>query len=203
MFPPNSLVLIDELGLVFNNRAFKSFRPETISWFKLQRQYRCRCICCSQADDYDKSIRNLVDHIYLISNVANCFSMARKVVRSVSIVSASDGMGESRIVDDLSFTPWFTIPFGGAFFTWIPAYTKYFKSFNPPELPLTDFIFYDERADLYHVNVFVRISNYLRSFRKRKYDNEIVQLFEDESIETEGSGPADPEHVPDGWIRSS
>ena len=163
MFPEYSLVLIDELGLVFNNRAFKTFRPETIRWFKLQRQYRVRCICCSQADDYDKSIRNLVDHVYLISNLFNCVSMARKVVRTVSIVSAKDGMGESRIVEDLNFTPWFTIPFGCALFTWIPAYAKYFKSFNPPKLPLEEFTYYDERTDLYHAPLFSRLFTRLRS----------------------------------------
>lgn len=175
MFPEYSLVLIDELGLVFNNRAFKTFRPETIRWFKLQRQYRVRCICCSQADDYDKSIRNLVDHVYLISNLFNCVSMARKVVRTVSIVSAKDGMGESRIVEDLNFTPWFTIPFGGALFTWIPKYTKYFKSFNPPELPLKDFYYYDERTDLYNVTLFNRIFSHLRSDPKLDPDSEIIQ----------------------------
>lgn len=139
MFDPMSLILIDEIGLVFNNREFKSFRKDTIAFFKLQRHYGAKVIACSQADDYDKSLRLLVDEIFLISNWFNVLAVARKVNRFVTIQHPDSGTGESRIVEDLQFSPWYTIPFGGAIFTWIPKYSKYFNSFDAPALPLKNF----------------------------------------------------------------
>lgn len=115
--------------------------------------------------------------------------------RTVSIVSAKDGMGESRIVEDLNFTPWFTIPFGGALFTWIPSYAKFFKSFNPPELPIKDFRYYDEREDLYHVTLFSRLFPFMRSDSAHLDVSETFQddselfVFEEEDPE-EGGGSA-------------
>lgn len=173
-FPPKSLVLLDEIGLVFNNRDFKSFSKEAINFFKLQRHYGVKVVACSQADDYDKVIRNLVDNLFLISNIGNVLSIARKVNRTVSIVSAKDSAGESRIVEDLVFTPWFTIPFGGALFTWIPSWAKYFNSFDAPQLEITDFpIKYDERTDLYNVSLFDRLSSNLRSVFKFYHSKKI------------------------------
>lgn len=148
MFEPYSLILIDEIGLVFNNRAFKSFRADTLAFFKLQRHYGAKVIVCSQADDFDAALRRLVDNIYLLSNWFGVLSVARKVSRSVTIMHPEDGKGESRIVEDLQFTPWFTIPFGGAEFTWIPAWSKYFDSFDAPVLPSKNFWDYEDKKEV-------------------------------------------------------
>lgn len=184
-FPENSLVLCDEIGLVFNNRSFKTFPKEAISWFKLQRHYKVRFIACSQADDYDKSIRNLVDSIYIISNICNVLSTARKVLRTVSIVSAADGGGESKIVEDLNFTPFYTIPFGGCIFTWIPAWSKYFNSYDAPMLPLNDFVWIDERTDLIHVALFSRLSSAFRNRFSRSDISEDHKISDDENNDEE------------------
>lgn len=199
---------MDEIGLVFNNRSFKEFSKDAINFFKLQRHYGVKVIACSQADDYDKVIRNLVDNLFLINNVGNVLSIARKVNRTVSIVSARDGAGESRIVEDLSFSHWLTIPFGGALFTWLPSWSKYFNSFDAPELPLKDFpIYYDERSDLYHVNVFSNLFSHLRYHSKFSDFKEgfhcLEDDFQDEGNEiqiSEGFGDAatEPELVPVG-----
>lgn len=188
-FPPDSLVLCDEIGLVFNNRSFKTFPKEAISWFKLQRHYRVRFIACSQADDYDKSIRNLVDSIYILSNLGNVIGLARKVNRTVGIVQAKDAMGESKIVEDLNFSPWFMIPFGGVEITWIPKYSKFFDSYDAPMLPLENFVYLDERTDLYHVNIFSRISSFFRGhfpfFDNTSSDQLPISQDEDEEVKEE------------------
>lgn len=188
-FPPDSLVLCDEIGLVFNNRSFKSFPKEAISWFKLQRHYRVRFIAASQADDYDATVKRLVDSIYIISNFCNILGTARKVNRSISIVSAADGGGESKIVEDLNFTPFYTIPFGGCIFTWIPAWSKYFDSYDAPMLPVNDFVWIDERTDLIHVTIFSRLSSFVRcrfQLPDRSQDPE-SDLIKDKDEESEKS----------------
>ena len=40
--PPNSVLLVDEVGMIWDNRQFKNFKPEVRDWFKLQRHYRVK-----------------------------------------------------------------------------------------------------------------------------------------------------------------
>ena len=46
-FPSRSLLLIDEMGLLYNNRNYKSFPDEAREFFKLQRHNEVKVICCS------------------------------------------------------------------------------------------------------------------------------------------------------------
>lgn len=135
-FPPNSLILVDEVGLVWDNRNFKSFPEHVKVYFKYQRQYRHVVYLFSQSFDVDKKIRDLTDHLYIVQNYFNCFSIARRVTKFLTVVHASkSAQGESKIVDDYKIDSlWFAL-FGTVKITYIPKYAKYFKSFNPPELP--------------------------------------------------------------------
>lgn len=135
-FPPNSLILVDEVGLVWDNRNFKSFPEHVKVYFKYQRQYRHVVYLFSQSFDVDKKIRDLTDHLYIVQNYFNCFSIARRVTKFLTVVHASNSaQGESKIVDDYKIDSlWFAF-FGTVKITYIPKYAKYFKSFNPPELP--------------------------------------------------------------------
>lgn len=156
-FEPNSVIFVDEVGMIFDNRDYKSFKAETRDFFKLQRHYGCTVYLFSQAFDIDKKLRDLTDNMYLITNFCNCISVARKINRYIAIVHSDTGTGESHLADDMDFTPFWTIPFGGAIFTWLPAWTKYFDSFDAPELPLKDFVYYEPREDLYHATFLSRV----------------------------------------------
>lgn len=135
-FPPNSLVLVDEVGLVWDNRNFKSFPEHVKVYFKYQRQYRHVVYLFSQSFDVDKKIRDLTDHLYIVSNVFNCFSIARRVTKRLVVVHADkSAQGESKIVDDYSIDSLLLAFFGSVRVTYIPRWAKYFKSFNPPQLP--------------------------------------------------------------------
>lgn len=57
--PPNSLLLIDEVGMLYDNRNFKEFKPAVRDWFKLQRHYKVRVYMFSQSFDVDKKLRDL------------------------------------------------------------------------------------------------------------------------------------------------
>lgn len=84
-FPPNSYVAIDEAGIEYNNRKFKSLSQETIKWFKLHRHYLCDVSVWSQSwDDMDVTIRRLADRLYYIKRLGP-FTMIRRVYKRVTV----------------------------------------------------------------------------------------------------------------------
>lgn len=126
---PNSVVLLDEVGMLYDNRDFKSFRHSVRDFFKLQRHYKVVVYLASQSFDIDKKLRDLTDRMFLLSNITPWLSLVRPISKKISLVEASS-MGESRIVDNLSF---------GFIASWrfffIPKYSKYFDSFSAPVKP--------------------------------------------------------------------
>lgn len=135
-FPPNSLILIDEVGLVWDNRNFKNFPEHVKVYFKYQRQYRHVVYLFSQSFDIDKKIRDMTDHLYIVQNWMNCFSIARRVTKTLTVVHADrSAQGESKIVDDYHIDSLLFAFFGSVRITYIPKYAKYFSSYNPPQLP--------------------------------------------------------------------
>lgn len=130
-----SIVLIDEINLIWDNRNFKNFDPATQKFFRLSRQYRCKIYGFSQTFDTDKKLRALADEIWLCTNFG-LWSLIRKVDKRVTIKdSALDA--DSQVVDDLHFAPWF-IP-GNIQLLSLRKYRGYFKSYNPPTLPALPF----------------------------------------------------------------
>lgn len=139
-FPEDSLILIDEVGLIWDNRDFKSFPKHVKTYFKYQRQYKNTVYLFSQTFDVDKKIRDLTDHLYIVQNVLNCFSVARRVTKTVTVVHADkSAQGESKIVDDYKIDSWIYALAGSVEITYIPKWVKYFKSFDPPQLSGYDF----------------------------------------------------------------
>lgn len=64
-FPEGSWLIIDEAGLKWGNRDFKSFSRETIEFFKLYRHHRYTIILLSQSvNDCDLKIRRLVSQFF-------------------------------------------------------------------------------------------------------------------------------------------
>lgn len=132
-FDSDSLVLIDEVGMIWDNRNFKSFAEEVRDWFKLQRHYKCKVYLFSQTFDIDKKLRDLTDGLYLCSTKLRVFSWAKRIHRSVTLTK-SDADRESRISEDLEFDSILSWPFGGRILTFIPRYAQYFDSHIVPEL---------------------------------------------------------------------
>ena len=136
-FPPKSVLFVDEAGLTYNNRNFKSFPPHLVEFFKKQRKYRLKIYLLSQSYDVDKKIRDLVDYVYLATGFANIFSYAVRYNRRV-VCHESTGQSESRFADDFVKDSIFTCFFGSRKLTFIPRYIKYFTSFDAPVLPNVD-----------------------------------------------------------------
>lgn len=129
---PHSVLFIDEGGLIWDNRGFKTFDKGYTEFFKLQRKYKCKVYINSQDFDIDKKIRQLTDSMVLMSSIGGFIGVVRPIIRKVALVEAS-AQGESRIADNLKFGSLFSFRF-----LWLPRYFKYFDSYNAPErLPLT------------------------------------------------------------------
>ena len=67
---PDTLIFIDEINLLWDNRDFASFPPGVRDYFRLQRHYKHKIIAFSQTFDQDKKIRTLADLVTIIDRFA-------------------------------------------------------------------------------------------------------------------------------------
>lgn len=129
VFPADSLLLIDEVGMIWDNRNFKYFPSAVRDFFKAQRHNKLTVVMFSQHPDVDLKIRVLVDKMYLLSNPFNFCSLVRTVSRSVTVTDA-EKTGESKFVDQLKISGVGGLLTGTTKFLYIPKYIKYFDSFE-------------------------------------------------------------------------
>ena len=61
----NSAIYLDEVGIAFDNRSYKTFDSGLRDFFKLQRKYKCKVVMNSQSFDVDKKIRDVTDSMIL------------------------------------------------------------------------------------------------------------------------------------------
>lgn len=126
-FPPNSVIMIDEVSLIWDNRNFKSFKPEVGKFFRLQRHHKLTVYMFSQTFDVDLKLRNLTDKMFLLQNFFGWLSYAKEIRRKIVVVDPSEDK-ESRIADKLVIPPWYTAIFGSREFIFVPRWAKYFDS---------------------------------------------------------------------------
>lgn len=127
----HSLLLLDEVSLIWDNRHFKNFKDCTKEFFRLQRHYQCVCYLFSQTFDVDKKIRDLSDRMYLSTQFLGRWSLLREIDKKIVITEASSE-AESRISENLSFRSIFSWRF-----IYMPKYQIFFESFViPVHLPL-------------------------------------------------------------------
>lgn len=142
MIPPNSLLLVDEVGMVWDNRNYKTFDPKVRDWFKLQRHYRVKCVLFSQTFDIDKKLRDLTDDMYLCTNLFRVFSWAKRIRRTICLVEPS-GDSPARIDEALKFDCLLFWPWGARICTFIPKYAPYFDSHACPILDPGSWIYHE------------------------------------------------------------
>lgn len=65
-FPAKSVLFIDEVGLVHDNRSFKTFPQNCAEFYKYQRKNKLIIYMASQTVDIDKKIRDLADYHILL-----------------------------------------------------------------------------------------------------------------------------------------
>lgn len=137
--PPNSLLLVDEVGMIWDNRNYKDFKPEVRDWFKLQRHYKVKVILFSQTFDIDKKLRDLTDEMFLCSNMLRIFSWAKRITRRVVLVQPGPDT-PARIDEELKYDSILFWPFGSRILTFIPSWAPFFDSHNCPELTAKEWV---------------------------------------------------------------
>ena len=125
----DSILLVDEAGIVWADRDYKDFKPQVRKFFKLQRHYRVKVYLSSQNFDVDKKLRDLVDIMYLQVKKKRVFSIGKRINKDIKLVEAT-GEGESHIAYNLVFAPILKWTL-----TYIPKYIGYYDSHLVPELP--------------------------------------------------------------------
>lgn len=135
VFPEDSVVFIDEVGMIWDNRDFKKFRTDVRDYFKLQRHYKNKVYLFSQTFDIDIKLRNLTDYMFMVKNYGNVISIAHRISRKLVVVEPTAD-SEGRIADGYELQPLILQLLGMriAYITWIPAWTKYFNSFEQADL---------------------------------------------------------------------
>lgn len=145
--PPESVLYLDEISLIWGNRDFKNFPKEVEAFFRYVRKYHIYVRCYSQSFDADKKLRELVDSIYILVKVLNVFTIAKRIKRTIVLHSSSkDDSGERQSEGFVSENFSYDLPT-----TWkvcfIPRWIRFFNSFEAPELPKKEyhkFIFNNE-----------------------------------------------------------
>ena len=135
LFPkkPKVLLLVDEVGMIWDNRDFKNFKTEVRNFFKLQRHYHCKCILFSQTFDIDKKLRDLTDAMFLVTNVGRVFCYGKKIRKYITIKESIQD-NASTLSEGMEFEPFLLFWLGTRTLTYIPRWSKYFNSFVAPEL---------------------------------------------------------------------
>lgn len=131
---PKVLLLIDEVGSLYDNRDYKNFKPQVRDWFKLQRHRHCKCYMFSQTFDVDKKLRDLTDSMYLICNLFRVFTYGKRINKFITIKeSATDD--SSSLAEGMKFDSFIFFLLGSRTLLFIPKWAKYFDSFVAPALP--------------------------------------------------------------------
>lgn len=136
-FPPHSYVIVDEAGIQYNNRKFKTMSQSLIQWFKLHRHYKCDIDFISQSwEDCDITIRRLADELWYVRKLGP-FTLLRKVYKTVEIDENThqiiDGYKFGKLLPQLLPFPFHRTHF--KIFLRKPYY-KYFDSYSTPDTPI-------------------------------------------------------------------
>ena len=121
-------VIIDEAGVEFNNRSYKSFPAEAIYFFKYHRHYRLSIDVFSQSyEDMDVTIRRLARQFYVVKkSLFPGFVVIKKIRRSVGIDDQTH-----QIIDAYRFG----FPILDSKWIFCPPLWKLFNSYSCKNLP--------------------------------------------------------------------
>ncbi|MBQ8669459.1 hypothetical protein IJ472_06740 [bacterium] len=83
----NGRIIIDEAGIEYNSRKFKTFSDEARYFFKYHRHYECAVDVFSQGwDDVDKTIRVLAQRLYVVKKTfLPWFIIRREIGKDIDI----------------------------------------------------------------------------------------------------------------------
>lgn len=143
-FQENSLVLLDEAGIEFNSRAYKTLPKPAIAWFKLHRHYRTSVAVFSQSwEDMDITIRRLTERLWYLYRIGP-FTLARRVYKRVTVDKQTEQIIDGYRMPSMLWLLIWPLQLGWPFdkkfkLTFRPFYYKYFDSWAKHDLPVKEF----------------------------------------------------------------
>lgn len=126
-------LIIDEAGVEFNNRDYKSFPKPAIKFFKYHRHYGVSVDVFSQSfEDMDVTLRRLAQNFYVVRrSVLPWFVVTKRIRRKVGIDETSH-----QLVDAYSFG----LPVLDSKWIFCPPLWKMFNSYDIEELPQKEWV---------------------------------------------------------------
>lgn len=133
----NGKLIIDEAGVEFNSRKYKTFPEAAIYWFKFHRHYGMSVDVFSQShEDMDVTLRRLAQNFYVVrKSLIPFFVVIRRIRRKVGIDENTH-----QIVDAYSFD----LPVLGTRRIFCPPLWKMFNTYDHEDLPEKDWKLWDE-----------------------------------------------------------
>lgn len=121
----NGRLIIDEVGIEYNNRQFNSFPKAAISYFKLHRHYKTDVDVFSQShEDCDITLRRLAQKYYVMTkSIIPGFITKREIGRRIGINELTHQ------IEDRFYWKLF-----GIRFIYCPPLWKYFDTEEAPKL---------------------------------------------------------------------
>lgn len=132
-FDEYSIVIVDEMSLLYSNRDFKNMDPKVIEWVQQLRKQHCRLYGASVCFDIDLKLRDQADYLYLMKKYLRVLSVCRQIDKSPELIKANQ-FTEARITDQLGFV--FPLIPGAFIVSWIPHWCKFYNTWeNTLDLP--------------------------------------------------------------------
>lgn len=124
-------LIIDEAGVEFNNRDYKSFPKPAIKFFKYHRHYGISVDVFSQSfEDMDVTLRRLAQNFFVVKkSIIPKFIVVKRIYRKIGIDDNTH-----QIIDKYYFG-WL---FFGRQLVYCPPLWKMFDSYNTDPLPQKD-----------------------------------------------------------------
>lgn len=134
----NGKLIIDEAGVEFNSRKYKSFPDKAIYWFKFHRHYGVSVDVFSQShEDMDITLRRLAQNFYVVKkSLFPCFVVIRRIRRKVGIDNNTH-----QIVDAYSFG----LPVLDTKRIFCPPLWKMFNTYDHEDLPEKEWLVWGEQ----------------------------------------------------------
>ncbi|MDO4962603.1 MAG: zonular occludens toxin domain-containing protein [bacterium] len=123
------LLIMDEAGIDYNNRNFKSFSHDETYFYKFHRHYNVDIAMFSQDFDIDLKLRKLATRIFIVNkSIFPGFVKRKQVSKKIGIDSIS-----KQLIDQYQFVIF------GTKYIYCPKLWKLFDSYSYKELPSKEF----------------------------------------------------------------
>lgn len=122
----DGLLILDEAGIDYNNRSYRKFSEEEVSFFKKHRHYNVDVAIFSQDfEDMDIKLRKLATRYFLIRKSSIPFMISKKLISKKIDIDKQTG----QIIERYSFVMF------SRRFIFAPAVWKMFNTHEREELP--------------------------------------------------------------------